>query len=99
MTPSSATTDAGHRRPAIDAPCSVGSVSFGLPHAGSLFNAVQLPAGEHWVLAYPNNAWATLETVTLLQVALNEAFAGVPLDAPKIETSQKAPFLAVRAGM
>jgi murein endopeptidase len=83
-TPPSDTPDAELRRRAIDDPCSLGSVSFDGPSDGAQLNAVRLTDGDHWVIAYPSNAWATLETVTYLQLALKEAFAGASPDTPKI---------------
>lgn len=82
--PSSDTPDVELRRRAVHAPCALGSVSFGAPNHGALMNAVQLTAREHWGVAYPDNAWATLETVTYLERALAEAFSTASADAPPV---------------
>lgn len=44
----------------------IGSLSVGHPHAGYLFNAVRMPSGEEWVVAAPDQAWGTEETVRAL---------------------------------
>lgn len=62
----------------------VRSVSVGTPQSGALRNAVPMREGEHWVIAYPDNAWATHETVTYLRRALDEAFDGAPREAPRL---------------
>ncbi len=52
---------------------SLGSISIGEPHAGSLFNAVQLPSNGYWMIRDPDDAWATSETIA----AIKEAFSRV----------------------
>jgi penicillin-insensitive murein endopeptidase len=44
-------------------PLSIGAVSLGRIHGGSLVNGVQMPEGEAWVVRQPNFAWGTKETV------------------------------------
>ena len=52
-------------------PASLGSMSIGQPGAGALFNGVQMPAGDHWVLEDPRHAWGTRETVDYLTAAID----------------------------
>jgi penicillin-insensitive murein endopeptidase len=72
------------RRRAAENPCSLGSLSLGRPENGALMNGVRLYDGERWIVAYPDNAWATGETIDYLQRALRKAYAGQPPDARKI---------------
>jgi murein endopeptidase len=77
-------TGAELRRLAVERPCSLGSLSLGRPESGALVNAVRLVDGARWVVAYPDNAWATDETIGFLQQALTKAYDGQPPAAPKI---------------
>ena len=47
-------------------PAALGSMSIGSPNGGALFNAVQMPPGEHYQLVDPAHAWGTQETVDAL---------------------------------
>ncbi len=60
---------------------SLGSISVGRAHAGLLFNGVQMPRGEHWVLLDPSRAYGTKETVDALSRCIervNEKHPGAP---------------------
>jgi murein endopeptidase len=60
---------------------SIGALSVGHPHAGYLFNAVQLPKDPRWVRTVPEQAWATEETVrdlTRCIARVHEQFPGSP---------------------
>ena len=64
--------------PPIDA---IGSISVGHPHEGYLVNGVRMPAGDEWVLAAPDQAWGTDETVHALVHCIrrvHEQFPGSP---------------------
>ncbi len=65
---------------AVD-PASLGSISVGLAEAGRVVNAVQVPAGDAWVVIDPANAWGTQETVefvTAAAAAVRAQFPGAP---------------------
>jgi len=49
-----------------DDPTSLGSISIGATNRGALFNGVQVPAGEHWSMTDPGNAYGTAESVEQL---------------------------------
>ncbi|MEO7329856.1 MAG: penicillin-insensitive murein endopeptidase [Minicystis sp.] len=60
---------------------SLGSISVGRAHAGLLFNGVQMPHGEHWILLDPSRAYGTKETVDALAHCIervNEKLPGAP---------------------
>jgi murein endopeptidase len=44
----------------------IGSISVGTPEAGYLFNALKMPASSEWLLADPEHAWGTEETIRAL---------------------------------
>ncbi len=62
-------------------PASLGSMSIGRPGAGALFNGVQMPAGQRWVLEDKAHAWGTRETVDDLVLAINAVSEQFP-DTP-----------------
>ncbi len=62
-------------------PASLGSLSLGRPNDGILQNGVQLADGESWQVVYPDNAWATAETLFYLTRALHVLHERFP-DAP-----------------
>jgi len=64
-------TDEELTRRWVEAPDSLGSVSFGLTEAGRLMNGVQLPAGAAWQVIDANNAWGTQETIDFIVAAAN----------------------------
>jgi murein endopeptidase/LysM repeat protein len=49
-----------------DDPASLGSISIGATNRGALFNGVQVPAGDHWTMTDPGNAYGTAESVEQL---------------------------------
>jgi penicillin-insensitive murein endopeptidase len=60
---------------------SLGSISVGRAHNGLLFNGVQMPRSEHWVLVDPARAYGTKETVDALSHIIdrvNEKLPGAP---------------------
>ena len=62
-------------------PTALGSMSIGFTNSGALYNAVQMPPGEPWVLVNAEHAWGTRETVDNLTQCLNrvaEQFPGAP---------------------
>jgi murein endopeptidase len=71
--PSSPLPDSELRKLAVDSPKSLGSLSLGQPHQGALVNPVQLADGPNWIVAYPDNAWATTETIHFLERAFGTA--------------------------
>lgn len=66
-----------------DNPASLGSMSIGRPGAGALFNGVQMPTGEHWVLEDPAHTWGTRETVDYLITAIDAVSEQFP-DTPRM---------------
>jgi murein endopeptidase len=59
------------------------SVSLGLPNAGALVDPVRLEDGATWRVLYPDNAWATAETVASLKHALEVSYERLPAGTPK----------------
>jgi penicillin-insensitive murein endopeptidase len=59
-------------------PESLGSVSLGHPHAGSLFNGVVMPENEAWKLVDPKHAYGTRETVDALRLSLRAVYDRFP---------------------
>jgi penicillin-insensitive murein endopeptidase len=59
------------------------SASLGLPNAGALLDPVRLEDGAEWQVLYPDNAWATAETVASLKHALEVAYERLPAGTPK----------------
>ncbi|MET0593342.1 MAG: penicillin-insensitive murein endopeptidase [Polyangiaceae bacterium] len=62
-------------------PTSLGSMSIGYTNSGALYNGVQMPPGEPWVLVNADHAWGTRETVDNLTRCLNrvsQQFPGSP---------------------
>ena len=62
------------RRAFARAPGALGSLSLGRPNDGALVNPEQLKSGPNWIVAYPDNAWATSETLRYLK----DTFASLP---------------------
>lgn len=54
------------RRRLKDDPASLGSLSLGAPNRGALFNGIQMPLGDRWMLADPGNAYGTKEAIDQL---------------------------------
>lgn len=75
-------SDAELRRRAREDPRSLGSLSMGRPEAGALVNGLRLTEGPHWRVAYPDNAWATAETIRALVDGLTATYERLPGDAP-----------------
>jgi penicillin-insensitive murein endopeptidase len=63
-------------------PGSVGPLSIGAPGSGLLFNAVALPPGPQWDVLPSADSWATAETVSSLQVAVEAVRDLYPGTAP-----------------
>jgi len=58
-----------------------GSISVGDPEAGVLLDALKMPESTEWVLADPDNAWGTEETIHALMQAIRrvrQRFPGTP---------------------
>ncbi len=58
-----------------------GSISVGTPEAGLLINAVKMPESGEWVLADPEHAWGTEETIRSLMLSVRrvgQQFADTP---------------------
>lgn len=62
---------------------SLGSMSIGLPHKGSLVNAVAMPEDKRWVLVDKAHAWGTQETVDFLVAAISKVYDQFP-EAPPL---------------
>jgi murein endopeptidase len=65
----------------VSDPTTLGSMSVGSTNGGSLFNGVQLPVDDRWVLADAANTWGTRETVDFLVQSISkvhERFPGTP---------------------
>jgi LysM repeat protein/murein endopeptidase len=62
----------------------IGSLSVGHPHAGYLFNAVQMPAGRQWLLSVPDQAWGTEETIAALIHCIHRVNERFPNSPPAI---------------
>lgn len=59
----------------------LGSLSLGCFNAGALFNGVQMPKGERWIIVRPAESWGTRETIDFLMAAIDEVhqeFPGTP---------------------
>ena len=59
----------------------LGTASLGRPNRGSLFGAVQMPAGEGWRVVNPRETWGTQETIDYLSHSIKrvgEMFPGTP---------------------
>jgi penicillin-insensitive murein endopeptidase len=54
------------RRRLKEDPASLGSMSIGAPNRGALFNGVQMPLGDRWMLADAPNAYGTKEAIDQL---------------------------------
>jgi penicillin-insensitive murein endopeptidase len=63
-------------------PLALGSMSIGSTNGGALFNAVQMPAGDHHHLVDPAHAWGTQETVDALLRTIVRVAAEFPGAAP-----------------
>jgi penicillin-insensitive murein endopeptidase len=62
-------------------PASLGSMSIGFTNSGALYNAVQMPTGDPWVIVNADHAWGTTETVGNLMRCITrvaELFPGAP---------------------
>lgn len=62
-------------------PGALGSMSWGLPNGGALFNGVQLPDSPFWKLADPEHAWGTRESIDFVSHAIsrvNQDFPNTP---------------------
>jgi murein endopeptidase len=67
---------------AMNDPAALGSISLGSPSRGALLNSVAFPESELWILADPEHAWGTLESVQFVQHAIrrvNEQFENTPV--------------------
>jgi len=62
---------------------SIGPISLGFPHAGRLFNGVQMPENEHWTFTDHGDAWGTQETIESITRAIDKVFTKYP-DSPKV---------------
>jgi murein endopeptidase len=65
-----------------DNPAALGSMSIGSPNGGALFNAVQMPPGEHYQLVDPAHAWGTQETVDALLRSISAVERKFPGSGP-----------------
>lgn len=63
-------------------PASLGSITIGQPSAGGLFNAVQMPPGDGWVLVDASHAWGTQETIDYLVASIEAVHAEFPDSHP-----------------
>jgi murein endopeptidase len=61
---------------------SIGSISVGHPHAGFLFNAVQLPESRYWVRTVPELSWGTEETIIDLTRCIRKVHEQFPHSQP-----------------
>jgi penicillin-insensitive murein endopeptidase len=75
-------TDADIKQRLQDNPAALGPMSVGFTNCGALVNGVQMPAGEHWRLVNPDNAWATQETVDAIATAIHQVEAAYPGSPP-----------------
>lgn len=57
---------------------SLGSMSVGRPQQGALVNPQRFPAGKHWHLMSPGNAYGTQETIDYLTRAIEKVHATIP---------------------
>ncbi len=62
----------------LEAPESLGSVSFGLAENGRVLNAVQVPKGDAWTTVDDSRAYGTQETVDALVGAAKAVFERFP---------------------
>ena len=82
-----------------------GALSFGLPHAGHLLAAIQLPENPRWKRMSPYNAYGTGETIDALKLAVDgvwERFGESPILSIGDLSAQKggrlSPHLSHQAG-
>lgn len=71
------------RRRLKDDPSSLGSLSLGLPNRGALFNGMQMPLGDRWMLADPPNAYGTKEAIDQLIACIDAVHERYP-KSPKL---------------
>ncbi|MFO7177919.1 MAG: penicillin-insensitive murein endopeptidase [Pseudomonadota bacterium] len=64
-------------------PAALGSVSFGTPNRGALFNGVAAEASHLYELVKPDDAWGTRETIDYLNAAIRKVHAAFP-DTPPL---------------
>ena len=62
----------------------LGSISVGHPHDGYLLNGVEMPKSKRWLLADPQNAWGTTETITAIVRCIDKVFQQFPDSSPAI---------------
>ena len=58
-------------------------MSVGHPHDGFLFNGIQMPQGKEWLVALPQYAWGTEETITSLIHCMKKVDEKFP-DSPRV---------------
>ncbi len=64
-------------------PSKLGSMSIGKPNAGALFNGVQMPRGDWWIIRNPRETWGTQETIDYIIAAIRKVHERYP-DTPRI---------------
>ncbi len=60
----------------------LGSLSIGVPGRAILFNGVELPENTHWTIAPNADTWATSETVSAIQAAVDTVYEVFPESVP-----------------
>jgi penicillin-insensitive murein endopeptidase len=76
LTPHTGGADTGEQRqadpplPAVPPVEADGSLSIGAPEAGLLIHGLRMPESAEWVLADPEHAWGTEETIRSLMLAV-----------------------------
>jgi murein endopeptidase len=80
--PLAAFDDAEIEQMVLHDPGALGSMSWGLPNGGALFNGVQLPDSPFWKLTDPEHAWGTRESIDFVAHAItrvNQDFTDTPM--------------------
>ncbi len=63
-------------------PAALGCMSLGTTNSGAIFNSVQMPADEKWMVLRPDKAWGTSETIEYIKAAINKVHNQFPSTCP-----------------